>query len=159
MKLTQVKDRAKGVNVAGPNTHLPPHWQDRVVWGLDGTPNEQTYRFLTAQQRAEGGNAKWNPCNCSLWIQNFTDLPNYNDIPVRNYSYPNVGVAAHVLTLTQHTSDGKLKYAKLYNELQNAVNTGRTAEQMVENCRSDLVMWSGGNQDYPDLILSVLKNV
>lgn len=136
-------------------THLPPNWQDRVVVGINGTPNGETRRFLMAQQQAEGGTAKWNPCNNTLWVQNFTDLPDYNDAKVRNYSFPNVGVAAHVLTLTSHRPDGTLVYGRLVNELQNASASGHTAEQIVANAKADIQTW-GTN---PDLMLQILASL
>lgn len=122
-------------------THLPPNWQIRVIYGLNAVPNDETVRFLNAWQRAEGGRAKWNPLNSTLWVQSFTELPNYNDIPVRNYTYPNVGVAATVLTLSQHEKDGTLRFGKIVNEIQQAAQLGRSAEDMLERCKADIVKW------------------
>jgi hypothetical protein len=137
--------------------HSPPNWQDRVVVGTGGTPTHQTWRLLTAQARAEGGTAKWNPLNCTLWIQNFTELPNYNDIPVRNYRYPDAGVCAIVLTLTQRNASGTLMFGKLKNQLQHA-SDGRTAEQMLAAGWDDFKVWAGTSSDaYPNLIKSLLK--
>lgn len=135
-------------------THLPPQYQDRIVWGLNGRPTTQTWRYLTAQARCEGGNASWNPCNSTLWVQNFTLIPNYNDVGVRNYSYPNVGVCAHVLTLTQR-DDGIMRFGEMYGELQQNSVTGRTAEEMVERSRANIHLWGTD----PDLMLQVLASL
>lgn len=137
-------------------THIPPNFTERVCYGVNALNITTAIReFFMAWIRAEGGTAKWNPLNSTLWVQNFTFLPNYNSIPVRNYVSPNAGVAATVLTLSQRMADGTLKYGKIVNALQNNYRTNESAVQMVENCRSQIKLW-GTN---PDLMLEIISGM
>lgn len=155
MSIYDAHERARFGAIVSKN-HLPPNFSARVAFGLNAmTWTHQIGRFFDAWVRAEGGDADWNPLNSTLWVQNFTNLPNYNDIPVRNYASPNAGVAATVLTLSQHNSDGSLKYGKIVNEIQNNFSNNRTAEQMVQNCQDQIHLWGTD----PQLMLEILAGI
>lgn len=156
--MSELKPRF-GATPSGANNHFPPDWEDRVVVGKHGTPTPETKKLFAAQARAEGGAAVWNPLNCTLWVQNFTTLPNYNSIPVRNYSAPDAGVCAIVLTLTTRNADGKLVYGRLVDQIQHATD-GRSALQMLEAAWEDYKTWEGSSSNaYPTLIRQILEGV
>lgn len=128
------------------STHLPPFWKERliaVIGGKTAWTHGERHRFLDAWQQAEGGTAQWNPLNTTLRLNGST---NYNDVGVQNYRRATEGVCATALTLVNGF------YGPIVGQLQ---STTRTAEEIVEFCRSQLKTW-GTN---PDTILAVLRRV
>ena len=102
----------------------------------------ENLRLLEAWQRAEGGDARWNPLNTTF------DLPgatNYNSVGVKNYPRATWGVCATALTLTNG------RYAGILGALQAAK---LSAAEIVETCRDQFQTW-GTN---PDTILAVLDS-
>lgn len=128
------------------STHLPAYWKEHLLSGVGAPQRAESKRFLDAWQQAEGGTAKWNPLNTTFALPGAT---NYNSTGVKNYTRPVWGVAATVLTLTEPES-GPLTYPKLLGHLQAGT---ATAEQIVNDCRSELSHW-GTN---PDLVLKILS--
>lgn len=134
-------------------THLPEKWIERIRANLEAANNHQTYRFFEAWQKAEGGNARWNPLNTTLSLGSQWDEPtDYNSTGVKNYKYAVVGIVATVLTLNQRNADGSLRFDTL---LKNLRNSSLTAEQIVQNSKANIQLW-GTN---PDTVLSVLKTI
>lgn len=137
---------------AATQSHLPDKWIERTQDMLELVKNHQTLRYFEAQQKAEGGTAKWNPLNTTLDLGLQWTEGNYNSIGVKNYRYAIAGVAATVLTFAQRNSDGTLTYATL---LSNLKNPDLTAEQIVENSRANIQHWGTD----PDLMLEILKTI
>jgi len=133
------------------DTHFPPQWVDRVRAGLKIPLNDESRILFTAWGRVEGGNAKWNPINSTLWVQNYTALPNYNDVPVRNYMYETAGVAATILTLIGR-SGGIMLYGGIVGDLQAGV---KTADEVVVDRLVQFQKWGTDT----DLLLQVIKDV
>lgn len=140
--------------------HLPSHWKEHLCAALSiqgwrtGVFPHQIMRYFEAQQRAEGGTAKWNPLNSTQAVHsddfgNWYELPNYNSIPVRNYKTPALGIMATTVTYLAP------KYANLLNALRSAESTGATAEQIVATNRSEIELWGTS----PDLMLELLKEI
>lgn len=142
-------DARFGLTVA--DTHFPPFWVDRVRTGLKIPLNEESRILFTSWGRVEGGNAKWNPLNTTLWVQNYTALPNYNDVGVRNYLYETAGVAATVLTFITRSS-GVMLYGKILGELQSA---NKAADEIVDDCESQFRTWGTD----VDLLRQVIADV
>lgn len=135
--------------------HLPDHWISRVQDILELAKGHESLRFFTAWQKAEGGNAKWNPLNSSLKLSGtveWTEPVDYNSIPVRNYKYAVAGVVATALTLTQRQSDGTYVYPNLLSNLKDA---SLTAEEIVNESAADIRRWGTS----PQTMLDVLKNI
>lgn len=125
------------------SSHLPPHWEKRVLVAVGAASvRRESVRFLAAQAQAEGGDAQWNPTNTTFPLPGATD---YNQAGVKNYPHATWGVAAVACTL----SNGF--YPGLLGDLQ----SGRhTAEQIVARNRAEIQRW-GTN---PDLILRILAS-
>jgi hypothetical protein len=117
-------------------THLPPTWRERLLDVVNAPIVPENLRLLLAWQRAEGGDAKWNPLNSTLWVQNYTLLPNYNDVPVRNYSKATAGVCATALTLIDSVTPGR--YNGILGDLQGGT---KKAEQIVHDRASEFHIW------------------
>lgn len=113
-------------------THLPPNWIRRLL-GLLGAPIvPESIDLFWAWQRAEGGNARWNPLNTTYGLPYATD---YNSVHVRNYGHPVDGICATALTLTNGYYDGIL----------GALQGGqKTARQIVEENRAEFQKWGTG---------------
>lgn len=133
------------------STHFPPYWIDRVRSGLKIPFNVETETLFTAWGRVEGGDAKWNPLNSTLWVQNYTALPNYNDIGVRNYMYETAGVAATVLTMIGR-QNGVMLYGGILGDLQVGI---KLAEKIAEDRRAQFEKW-GTNVD---LLIEVISDI
>lgn len=131
--------------------HLPPDWINRTRVGLKIPPTHESEILFTAWARTEGGNAKWNPINSTLWVQNYTLLPNYNDIPVRNYAYETAGVSATVLTLIARSA-GVMLYGGIVGDLQAGV---KSADQIVKDRIEQFHKWGTDT----DLLLQVIADV
>jgi hypothetical protein len=115
--------------------------------------NHETYRYFEAQQRAEGGDAKWNPLNTTLDMgSQWQEAEDYNASHVRNYKYAIVGVVATILTFNQRNADGSLTYGTLLHNLR---DENLTAEEIVNLSKADIKRW-GTN---PDLMLTLLKGI
>lgn len=133
------------------DTHQAPYWKQKVLRGIGAPLATQNLRFFEAQARAEGGTAKWNPLNTTVWVDGFT-LSSYNSIGVKNYSAPLVGIGATIITFASRNGDGTLRYGGILGDLQSAK---KTAEQIVTDNRDEVALW-GTN---PDLMLEVLKEI
>jgi len=133
-------------------THLPPFWDSHLCAVLGIPKTHEAFRFLSAQQRAEGGTAKWNPLNSKLYVDQFTLSPDYNAQGVRNYAYPAAGVCATALTFISRNEDGTLKYGRLLGLLQAGKST---AEQIVDSCQDEISGWGTD----PVLMMELLKEI
>lgn len=133
------------------DTHFPPGWVDRVRAGLKIPLTEESRILFVAWGRVEGGNAKWNPLNSTLWVQNFTLLPNYNDIPVRNYAYEVAGVAATILTFINRAG-GVMTYGGILGDLQAGI---KAADQIVMDRAAQFQTWGTDTR----LLLEVISDV
>lgn len=132
-------------------THYPPDWINRTRAGLKIPATDESEILFTAWGRTEGGNAKWNPLNSTLWVQNYTLLPDYNDIPVRNYAYETAGVCATVLTFITRES-GIMIYGGILGDLQAGV---KTADQIVKDRLSQFHKWGTDTT----LLLKVIADI
>lgn len=131
--------------------HYPPDWVNRTRAGLKIPATDESRILFVAWGRTEGGNAKWNPLNSTLWVQNYTLLPNYNDIPVRNYAYETAGIAATVLTFITRSA-GKMLYGGILGDLQSGV---KSADQIVNDHLSEFYSWGTDTV----LLLKVIADV
>lgn len=137
--------------MAEPQTHLPPSWSKRLRAVLQIPLSNETKRFFTAWQRAEGGDAKWNPLNTTLDLKGWTES-DYNSTGVKNYKTGLAGIVATALTMMERNSDGTFVYPELLTDLR----AGKyTAEEIVQRNHKDLSHWGTS----PDLMLQVLKSV
>lgn len=137
-------------------THLPPLWKERVLallgahGALAGSPPRESMRFLEAQARSEGGEARWNPTNSTSEIVQDGDswcvFPNYNSIPVRNYDTQSHGVMAIAATLLNG------KYNGIVGFLQ---NPQITAEEACDKYANQIRTWGTD----PGLMKRVLENL
>jgi hypothetical protein len=73
-----------------------PGWQQAVLRRIGAPVTPNNLRALDAWQRAEGGNARFNPLNTT---QPMPGATNYNPVGVKNYINPNQGTGATVKTL------------------------------------------------------------
>lgn len=140
--------------------HLPSHWKEKLCAALsipgwrNGVFPHQVMRFFEAQARAEGGTARWNPCNSTEHVHS-TDFgdwqtsPDYNSVGVCDYKTQALGIMATAVTFLSP------KFAALLDALRLADVNGTTAEQLVEQHRSEIKLW-GTN---PDLMLQLLKEI
>jgi hypothetical protein len=71
-------------------------WERAVLAGIGAPPTADNVKLLDAWQRAEGGDASYNPLNTT---QDAADAYAYNSVGVRNYPSAKVGTAATVKTL------------------------------------------------------------
>lgn len=131
-------------------THLPPFWIPKTLAPLGAKPGIENTRVLEAQALAEGGTAKWNPLNSSL--ASVPIGPNYNDVPVRNYLFPVVGICMTAMTFAGRDSTGILHYPGILGDLQNGT---KTAEQIVNDNWDEYLTWGTD----PATMLEVLKDV
>jgi hypothetical protein len=133
-------------------THYPERWIERLRTILEIPAIHETYRFFEAQGLAEGGTATWNPLNSTNHVSS-TEGPwqgsDYNNIGVCNYNKAYRGIIA--------TADNLMdtKYQTLINTLRSAKANDLTAEDIVNQCSSEIRTW-GTN---PTLMLEVLKNI
>jgi hypothetical protein len=134
------------------DTHIPPNFDERVLVGINARVNDENKKLFQAWRRVEGGTAKWNPLNSTLWVQNFTDLPDYNDIKVRNYTYESAGVAATILTFASRNSDGAQRYGGIKADLQAGT---KTARQIVLDRAGQFRTWGTD----VDLLLQVIDEL
>lgn len=142
------------------SSHYPSHWVEKLCAMLSvegwrtGVFPHQVVRFFTAQGKAEGGNATWNPLNTTEPVES-TDFghwytsPDYNSIGVRNYKTPALGIMATSVTYLSG------KFDLLLNDLRTADATGITAEQLVQNHRAEIKLWGTS----PDLMLQLLAEM
>lgn len=130
--------------------HLPPQWRERLLYVVAGKVNVENLRFLLAMQRAEGGDAQWNPLNTTYYLSGATAY-NDNVPPVRNYRYPIEGIVATALTLTGRDS-GALRYPGLLGDFQSGI---KSAEAIAFDRAAEIRKW-GTN---PDLIMQILNEV
>lgn len=137
-------------------THLPPLWKERLLavinarGALAGDPPHESMRFLEAQARAEGGNARWNPLNSSVAIKqdgwHWNTTPDYNSIPVRNYDTQLHGVLAMAATLFDGNFNGIAGFLQ---------NPQITAEEACDKYAAQIHTWGTD----PDLMKRVLANI
>jgi len=117
--------------------------------------DHEIVRFFTAMQRAEGGNARWNPLNTVNHIHSqahgdWQSSPDYNEVGVCNYNHPWQGIVALVDTLQQPLW-GDFLYG-----LRHAKANGTTAEELVDKYGSTIKQHWGTN---PTLMLTLLKEI
>lgn len=113
-------------------THLPPHWRERLLALLLCPTSPANMQLLDAWQRAEGGHAQWNPLNTTEPMHGTTD---YNSVGVKNYPTPVCGIAATALTLIL------APYHSLWVDLQAG---GYSARQLVERNEHAFNTWGTG---------------
>lgn len=123
--------------------HLPLFWRFRLLRAVKASGRAQNRRFLAAWQRAEGGNARYNPLNTTEPWAGATD---YNSIGVKNYPSAAAGISATAATLLNG------HYPGLLVDLRTA---SKTAEQIVADRADEIRVW-GTN---PDTIAAVLHNL
>lgn len=134
---------------------IPGFWR-RVLAGCNahgwdrGQWNHQIDRFGAAWIAAEGTAAAKNPLSCTLELPGATPfnsfLVNGVTLHVWNYLHDGDGIAATVQTLYNG------HYGLLLGHLQGGIDSTKTAEQIVDDCRAQIAVW-GTN---PDTILGVL---
>jgi cell wall-associated NlpC family hydrolase len=71
-------------------------WEQQLLRSLGAPATPENLRFLNAWQRAEGGNASFNPLNTT---QHWQGASSYNSVGVRNYPSPQAGLQATTHTL------------------------------------------------------------
>jgi len=136
-------------------THLPSNWVKRVLWTLGAKDNHENARYLNAQERCEGGTAKWNPLNSTMRLSgsySWTEEKNYNSTGVCNYRYGIAGICAMALTYNLRDYQGNLLFGGILADLKAGT---KTAEQIVKDNRAEVKLW-GTN---PDLMLEVLAGM
>lgn len=124
--------------------HLPYHWKERFCQMLLIPFRPETFRFLEAWQRAEGGNAENNPLNTTYTLPGST---NYNSAGVKNYRTPVEGICAQACTIAADTG-----YSALWKDMQFA---GYTAEQLVMRNQAGISHWGTSTS----LMLEVLEEI
>jgi hypothetical protein len=136
-------------------THLPSHWQKRVLGAMDCPNNHENNRLLQAWAQSEGGNAKWNPLNSTMRLSgsvSWTLATNYNSVGVCNYLYGIAGVCAMALTLEQRDWYGDMLYGGIVTDMKAGK---KTAEQIVNDNAKEFDLWGTGTH----LILEVLAGI
>lgn len=123
------------------NTHLPPNWRPRLLAVVGASPSLQNLRLLDAWQKAEGGEARWNPLNTKLKLYGSTA---YNTAEVQNYARPTEGVCATALTLVNGY------YPGILGDLQAGT---KTAEQIVADRGAQIQTWGTD----PALVMQILR--
>lgn len=118
-------------------------WRFRLLHAVKASGRAQNRRLLAAWQRAEGGNARYNPLNTT---EPWAGASDYNSIGVKNYPTGSAGIAAAATTLQNG------HYPGLLVDLRTA---SKTAEQIVADRADEIRVW-GTN---PDTILAVLRNL
>lgn len=113
-------------------THLPPHWERRLLDVLGAPVTLESLKLLDAWQRAEGGTARWNPLNTTYGLFGATD---YNKVGVKNYRRATEGVCATALTLVNGY------YRGIVGDLQRGTLTAR--EVVTRNAR-EFDTWGTG---------------
>jgi len=113
-------------------THLPPHWRERLLALLLCPVSPGGMVLLDAWERAEGGRAQWNPLNTTEPLAGATD---YNSAGVKNYPTPVAGISATALTLILQP------YRHLWGDLQQG---GFTARELVERNEAAFNTWGTG---------------
>jgi hypothetical protein len=136
-------------------TPIPQFWR-RVLAAINahgwdhGQWNHQLDRFGAAWTAAEGTAAKNNPLSCTLQLPGATAFNTFtvdgHTYHVWNYLHGVDGIAATIQTLLNDL------YPTLAGHLQGGVDSTKTAEQIVADCRADISRW-GTNSD---TILGVL---
>lgn len=124
-------------------THIPPNFIRRLLGVLGAPIVPESIDLFWAWQRAEGGNAKWNPLNTTFVLnRGETD---YNSVGVKNYPRPIDGICATALTLTNG----------FYNGILGDLDGGKlTAKEIVQRNVSEFQKWGTGA--YP--ILRILES-
>jgi hypothetical protein len=113
-------------------SHLPPKWRERLA-GLMLIPVKPSYlELMDAWQRAEGGNATWNPLNTTQPLPGAID---YNSVGVKNYPSPIAGIAATAITLHYEP------YHHLWVDMQLGTHTAR---ELVERNAHAFDTWGTG---------------
>ena len=134
-------------------THLPEKWIERLRAMLEIPQDHQTYRFFQAQQRAEGGLARWNPLNTTNHVHSDAtgdwQGADYNSIGVCNYVKAYQGILATADTFMQAA------FHDLLVALRGAQASGQTAEQIVAANQTAIKTWGTS----PSLMLDVLKTI
>ena len=136
-------------------SHLPEHWIEKLCvalsipgWLTGDFPHE-VERFFTAWERAEGGDAEWNPLNTTDHI---TDAwgpwqgSDYNRITVANYKHPWQGIAATAATILQSSN-----FSGILADLRATSPTWK-AEEIVKRNAGEIKEWGTS----PTLMLEIL---
>lgn len=124
-------------------THLPPHWRERVLWLVAGRVNDANLALLDAWQRAEGGDAKWNPLNTTLALPGSTP---YNDVGVQNFRRAVDGLAATGMTIANG------RYPGILRDLQHG---SKSATQIVNDNAAEFNLWGTGAKHIAALLATV----
>lgn len=112
--------------------HLPFMWRFRLLRAVHGKGNAQNRKLLAAWERAEGGEAHYNPLNTTEpWPGSW----NYNSAGVKDYASGKDGIAATAATLT----DGH--YPGIVADLRAGT---WTAKQIVERNGPEFDTWGTG---------------
>ena len=121
------------LGVLNPDTHLPPNWIRRLLGVLGAPIVPENIDLLWAWQRAEGGNARYNPLNTTFILHR--GETNYNVVGVKNYKLPIDGLCATALTLTNG----------FYPGILGALDGGKkTAKEIVNEHASEFRKWGTG---------------
>jgi len=109
-------------------------WESELLGALGEHATRPRIRFLRAWAACEGGTARFNPLNTTLYLSGSTA---YNRAGVRNYDDAIMGLAATLLTI-------RLGY---YSGIRAALRaTDITAAQIALRSRSGIRTW-GTNPD------------
>lgn len=98
-------------------------WRFKLLQQMGAPATKANLRFLDAWQRAEGGNAAYNPLNTT---QQAPGASAYNSVGVRNYGSPEQGLQATVETLNNG------RYGAIVNLLRSGRATAGQLGQAVE---------------------------
>lgn len=115
--------------------HLPRLWRFRIaVKGRFGY-HRNVWTVWQAWERAEGGNASFNPWNTT---EPWPGSAAYNDNvpPVRNYRTGSDGIAATVATLRNSHYPNMLRCFRKPGKM--------SPREIVEACRKDFDTWGTG---------------
>ena len=139
------------------DTHTIPNFDTRFLVAIKGGSSPENYILMESWRRTEGlfpnSKAKWNPLHTSYYIDGFTESLDYNTSgPVRNYKYEFAGLAATILTVTIHETDGTMRYGGIISDLQKGA---KTADQIVNDRMSQFAKWGTDVQ----LLLEVISDV
>lgn len=112
---------------------------ESILTGIGAPITEENLKFFYAWRKAEGGKATNNPFNTTFKLSKDSQITNYNDAGVKNYSTPNYGIEATVKTLLLPY------YTCIVNGLKNDIGSSE-----ISKCES-LKTWGTG-----DLVAKVL---
>lgn len=120
--------------------HLPRLWKFRLLRAIHAKGVSENRRLLDAWQRAEGGEAKYNPLNTT---EPWAGATNYNSVGVKNYPTAGAGINATARTL------GNGFYSGIVRDLQAGK---KPALRIVADNAHEFDTWGTGSANVARLL-------